>query len=190
MRFKRHLRLEGNHAFLSPSYYHWLNYDQEKLSGRWKSIRASIEGVKDHAYACEAIELREFQIDESTTLGAYINDCIRFGMTPELILYYSDNCFGTADAISFKDSFLRISDLKTGTTKASEKQLEIYAALFCLEYEVDPYDIEIELRIYQDQECRIYIGDAATIRGIMDKIIEFDRHVDKLRLEEVEERAN
>lgn len=190
MRFKRHSRLEGNHAFLSPSYYHWLNYDEDKLSGRWKSIRASIEGVKDHAYAAEAIELREFQFDESTTLGAYINDCIRFGMTAELILYYSDNCFGTADAISFENNFLRISDLKTGTTKASERQLEIYAALFCLEYEVDPYSIEIELRIYQDEECRIYVGDPATIRGIMDKIIHFNRHVDRLREEEVEDLAN
>lgn len=185
MHFKKHSRLEGSHAFLSPSYYHWLNYDLEKLSGRWKTIRASIEGVKDHSYAEEAIALGEFQMDEGTTLGAFINDSIRFKMTPELILYYSDNCFGTADALSFNGILLRISDLKTGTSRTSEKQLEIYAALFCLEYEVDPYDIEIELRIYQDQECRLYDADPATIRGIMDKIILFDRKVDELK--EVEE---
>ena len=63
--------------------------------------------------------------------------------------------------------------------------MEIYAALFCLEYEVDPYDIQIELRIYQGDECRLYDADAATIRGIMDKIILFDRHVDEFK--EVEE---
>lgn len=185
MRFKKHSHLEGNHAFLSPSYYHWLNYDLEKLSGRWKSIRASIEGVKDHMYAAEAIALGEFQIDESTTMGAFINDSIRFGMTPELILYYSDNCYGTADALSFNGALLRISDLKTGTSRTSEKQLEIYAALFCLEYEIDPYDILIELRIYQDQECRLYDADAPTIRSIMDKIILFDQKVNEFK--EVEE---
>lgn len=185
MRFKRHSHLEGNHAFLSPSYYHWLNYDIERLSGRWKTIRASIDGVRDHAYAAEAIAIGEFQFDESTTLGAFINDSIRFAMTPELILYYSDNCYGTADAICFRDNILRISDLKTGTSKTSEKQLEIYAALFCLEYEMDPYAMQIELRIYQDNECRLYDADPATIRGIMDKIILFDRHVDEFK--EVEE---
>ena len=49
-------------------------------------------------------------------------------MTPEQILYYSDNCFGTADAILFRNNFLRIHDLKTGKIPAHMEQLEIYAS--------------------------------------------------------------
>ena len=74
---------------------------------------------------------------------------IGFKLTPEQVLYYSSNCFGTADAISFKDKFLRIHDLKTGVIPAHVEQLEIYAALFCLEYKVKPQDIGMELRLYQ-----------------------------------------
>lgn len=73
-------------------------------------------------------------------------------MTPEQPLYFSDNCFGTADAISFRKNELRIHDLKTGSTPANLKQLEIYAALFCLEYNKDPTSIKIVLRIYQNNE--------------------------------------
>ena len=59
----------------------------------------------------------------------------------EQALYYSDNCFGTADAISFKKNFLRIHDLKTGVTPGSMKQLLIYASMFCLEYNFLPIQI-------------------------------------------------
>jgi len=174
----------SDHAFLSPSYYHWINYDEGKLRHRWKTARAALEGVEDHRYAAEAIALREFQMDDEHTLGMYINDCIRWRMEPELIVYYSDNCFGTADALSFRNRVLRISDLKTGTTRTSEHQLEAYAALFCLDYDVSPYDIEIELRIYQSDEVREYTADPAHIAFIIDKIIEFDGHINELRLEE------
>lgn len=184
MRFKRHSTLGGDHAFLSPSSYHWINYTDEKLAYRFKTARAALEGVEDHRYAAEAIELREQQINNEATLGMYINDCIKFGMTPELVLYYSDNCFGTADALSYNDGFLRISDLKTGITRTSEHQLEVYAALFCLEYHMDPFDIEIELRIYQNDACRIYEADPNYILYIMDKIIAFDTKLNELRMEE------
>lgn len=186
MRFNQHSRLAGNHAFLSPSYYHWINYTHEKLAYRFKAAQASLFGVEQHRYAAEAIELREFQIDETTTLGMFINESIRFGMVPEQVLFYSENCFGTADAIAFHRNILRISDLKTGETRTSEHQLEVYAALFCLEYGVDPFDIEIELRIYQNDECREYTGDPGGIAFIMDRIVEFDQHVDDLRREEEE----
>lgn len=184
MRFKRHSALAGDHAFLSPSSYHWINYTDEKLAYRFKTARAALEGVEDHRYAAEAIALREFQMDDQSTLGMYINDCIRWGMEPELTLYYSDNCFGTADAISFKKNVLKISDLKTGITRTSEHQLEVYVALFCLEYHMDPRDIEIELRIYQNDECREYITDPNYIAYIMDKIIAFDAKLNELRMEE------
>lgn len=184
MRWNTHSHLVGDHAFLSPSSYHWINYSDEKLAYRFKTMRASLEGVEQHWYAKEAIELREFQMSETTTLGAYINDCIRERMTPEQVLYFSDNCFGTADAISFRRRLLRIFDLKTGETRTSEHQLEVYAAIFCLEYGVDPYDIGIELRIYQHGECRIYDADPFTIRTIMDKILSFDVQLNELKMEE------
>jgi hypothetical protein len=114
----------------------------------------------------------------------YINDSINYGMTCEQVLYYSENCFGTADAISFKYKTLRIFDLKTGMIPGSVHQLEIYAALFCLEYEMNPYDIKIELRIYQDNEIIVYDADPDDIAFIMEKIEEFDKQITQLRIEE------
>lgn len=147
-------------------------------------MKASLKGVEDHIYAAVAIEEKEFQDDETSTLGLYINQCIQYKMHPEVVLYYSPNCFGTADAIAYRYRRLRISDLKTGVTRTSEYQLEVYAALFCLEYDMDPYKIvEIELRIYQHGECRTYTADPAQIRGIMDKIVEFDVIINELREE-------
>ncbi len=106
-------------------------------------------------------------------------------MTPEVLLYYSDNCFGTADAIAYRYGKLRISDYKSGMTKASIHQLEVYAAIFCLEYEVHPWDIQsIQLRIYQFGECHPYDGDPDFILQIMEKIIAFDSQLNILRQEE------
>ena len=183
MRWKKHSHLEGQHAFLSPSTYHWINYDEEKLKFRWKTLRAALEGVEQHRYAAIAIEEKEYQDDETTTLGMYINQCIQYKMSPEVVLYYSPNAFGTVDAIAFRYRRLRISDLKTGVTRVSEHQLEVYAALFCLEYEVDPFSIKIELRIYQHGECLVYEADPAFIKGIMDKIVQFDVIINSLREE-------
>lgn len=103
-------------------------------------------------------------------------------MHPEVVLFYSPNAFGTVDAIAYRHRRLRISDLKTGVSRTSEHQLEVYAALFCLEYEIDPFSMrEIELRIYQDGQARLYPGDPAVIKGIMDKIVKFDGILNRLR---------
>jgi uncharacterized protein DUF2800 len=188
LRFKKHSHLEGAHAFLSPSTYHWINYDEERLKFRYKTMKASLEGMWHHRYAAIAIEEREVQDDETTTVGMYINQCIQFRMQAEVVLYFSPNAFGTVDAISYRYRVLRISDLKTGETRASEHQLEVYAALFFLEYGIDPYDTRaIELRIYQDGECRVYDGDPGFIKGIMDKIVLFDQVLNQLREQEEEE---
>src|SRR3954466_14281974 len=125
MRFREHSHLSGQHAFLSPSTYHWINYDEEKLKFRYKTMRAALEGMEHHRYAAIAIEEREIQDDETTTVGMYINQCIQYGMSPEVVLYYSPNAFGTVDAIAYKYRRLRISDLKTGVSRTSEHQLEI-----------------------------------------------------------------
>src|SRR3954469_6633377 len=167
LRFRKHSHLEGQHAFLSPSSYHWINYDEEKLKFRYKTLRAAFEGIEQHRYAAICIEEGIVQDDETTTVGLYINQSIQYKMSAEVVLFYSPNAFGTVDAIAYRHRRLRISDLKTGVSRTSEHQLEVYTALFCLEYEIDPFSIRgIELRIYQDNTVREYIGDPYFIREI------------------------
>lgn len=183
MRFNDHYRLAGKHALLSPSTYSWVNYDEQKVDAHiWASLGAR-RGTELHALACQAIKLGVKLPDTNATLNAYVNDCIGFRLTPEQILYYSDNCYGCADACGFRKNKLQIFDLKTGITRTSVKQLEIYAALFCLEYKIKPTDIEIELRIYQNDEVRVYDGDPVEITRIMDQIVFFDRRIEELRME-------
>ena len=64
------------------------------------------------------------------------------------------------------------------------EQLEIYAALFCLEYRVKPSDIDIELRIYQSDEILHHKPTAEDLVPIIDKIITFDKIITKIRAEE------
>lgn len=181
MNFNKHYNLEGQHAFLSASKYHWINYDEEKLSESFSKYLAAQLGTRLHEFACEAIRLGIKMPKTKKTINLYINDAIGFKMQTEQPLYYSENCFGTADAILFKNNLLRIHDLKTGTSPTSMKQLEIYTALFCLEYDVDPNSIEIELRLYQCDEVIIHNPQVENILYIMDKIIKFDKHIDKLK---------
>lgn len=183
MRFNRHLLREGEHAFLSPSYYHWINYTPTRLAERWTSHQASTMGMVHHRYAqLEIVAGRHSSY--VGTLGMYINDCIDNKMTTEQVLFYSENCFGTCDAIGYRYRKLKIFDLKTGVTIASIHQLEVYAALFCLEYEIDPYNINMELRIYQDDQVQVFDADPDDISFIMQKIVEHDQQIQRLRLEE------
>ena len=181
MNFNRHSQLEGKHAFLSPSNYHWLNYDDQRLEARYYAATAARRGTDLHNLAHAAIRLNTPLHESNRALATYVNDAIELGMASEQPLYYSENCFGTADALSFRDNFLRIHDLKTGITHASEKQLEVYAALFCLEYGVDPFEIDIELRIYQGDEVRCYDPIREGLLAIMDKIIEFDLKIEAIK---------
>jgi hypothetical protein len=183
MRFNKHLNLQGEHAFLSPSQYHWINYTPNRLAERWTAAQAATYGIIQHEYAQKEIQAGRLS-NHSGTLGNYINDAIRYRMTCEQVLFYSENCFGTADAIAFRYKTLRIFDLKTGVIPGSIHQLEIYAALFCLEYDIDPFDIKIELRIYQDNEVIIYDADPDDIMFIIEKIQDFDKQINELRLEE------
>lgn len=181
MNFKEHSDLAGRHAFLSPSYHHWINYTDQKLEARLVSWRAALRGTNLHEFAQMAIKLGQKLPKSRKTLHMYVNDCIAYKMDTEVPLFYSDNCFGHADAISFHNQFLRIHDLKTGIGSTSEHQLEIYAALFCLEYSYSPFEIEIELRIYQNDEIRIYRPFSEHIRRIMDTIIDFDLKIEYMR---------
>lgn len=186
MQWNKHWDLEGQHAFLGASNYHWLNYDQNKLRDVWRNYNAAQIGSRLHNFAKEAIELGIKLPRTKKTLNLYVNDAIAYGMTPEQILWYSNNAFGTADAISFRENHLRIHDLKTGVTPASLKQLEIYAALFCLEYKHKPGEIDIELRLYQSDDVLIEKAEADLILPIMDKIVTFDKLINKFKREEGE----
>lgn len=185
MNFNRHSELRDKHAFLSPSNYHWINYTDQKLEARYYSVTAAQRGSDLHALAHEAIRLGVKLSRSNQSLSTYVNDAIGYKMECEQPLYYSDNCFGTADTISFRRNKLRIHDLKTGIHQASEKQLEVYAAIFCLEYSIDPLSIEIELRIYQRGEIRVYEPYAEAILDIMDKIVYFDQQVDRIRAADI-----
>jgi hypothetical protein len=183
MNFTPHSQLAGRHAFLSASNYHWLNYDDEKLSRVFFTQMAAQRGTELHQLAHDLIRLGVKLPDTPTSLNQYVNDAIGFRMTSEQILYYSDNCYGTADTIAFRNNTLRIHDYKSGTSPASMHQLEIYAALFCLEYKFKPLEINTELRIYQNNEVDIFRPEADVLFHVMDKIKIFSRQIDYLRAE-------
>lgn len=183
MHFNTHSGLEGAHAFLSASKYHWVNYDDAKMANAFITWQAAQRGTELHEFAKRCIELKQKLPRTQKTLNMYVNDGIGYRMTPEQVLFYSDNCFGTADTISFKSGKLRIHDLKTGVSHASMMQLSIYAALFCLEYRMKPGEISYELRIYQNDDVQIYIPEVDEIAHIIDRIITFDKLISRLREE-------
>lgn len=184
MNFKPHYELEGLHAFLGASKYHWTNYSIEKLEQSYSRHQAAQIGTRLHAHAAESVRLGIKLPRSKKTLNSYVNDAIGFRMTVEQPLFYSPNCFGTVDAIAFRNNFLRIHDLKTGESPTSMRQLEIYDAIFCLEYRIDPRDIEHELRIYQRDEILVYSPLPEDIQIIMDKIVAFDEHIESMKIGE------
>lgn len=184
MKWNTHFELTGKHAFLGASQWHWINYDEEHLEERWRRVSATQRGTILHDFAAQCISLGQKLPRSNKTLNTYVNDAIGFKMKPEQILYYSENCFGTADAICFRNGTLRIHDLKTGVTPTHIEQLLVYASLFCLEYRVKPADISMELRIYQNDEIVVYKPEVDEIAPIIDKIITFDKVLKKIQAEE------
>lgn len=181
MNFIKHSDLAGKHAFLGASNYHWLNYDEEKLVTVYNNLLAKEKGTVLHDFAAQCIRLGQKLPRSSKTLNMYVNDSIGFKMVPEQILYFSENCFGTADSIAFRNNFLRIHDYKSGVIPARMEQLEIYAALFCLEYRVKPTDIEMELRIYQNDDYLVENPTAEIIGPIINKIIACDKIISRIK---------
>jgi len=203
MLFNRHRDLEGKHAILSASSWRWINDDETSLTKRICSQYLPTVGTILHEMACRHIRYRVLIEDndkknvilellsngipkvviESIDMDAmfdnfraYVNDCVMLKMEPEVVLCYSDNCFGTTDAIKFSEEerLLRINDYKSGTTPAHMEQLLIYAALFCLEYRIDPYTIDTKLRIYQNNDILYGNPTSDEIRDTMDTIIVHD----------------
>jgi hypothetical protein len=169
---------------LGASKYHWINYDENKISESYFKFMAAQRGTELHDFAAQCIKLGQKLPRSNKTLNMYVNDAIGYKMTPEQVLYYSENCFGTADTISFRNNLLRIHDYKSGTIPAHMEQLMIYAALFCLEYKVKPSEIEIELRLYQSDEIFTHNPTAEEIVPIMDKIVTFDKIITNIKSEE------
>ena len=159
MNFIKHSNLEGQHAFLGASKYHWIRYDDEKLLDTYDRFLATLRGTELHDFAARCIKLNQKLPKSQKTLNMYVNDAIGYKMTP-------------------------IHDLKTGEIEAHMEQLMIYAALFCLEYKYKPSEIQIELRIYQNDECVVHNPTADEIVPIMDKIITFDKLINKRKREE------
>lgn len=183
MQFNLHRNLVGQHAFLSASKYHWINYDEDKLADVYTKAMAAQKGTELHDFAATCIKLGQKLPASKKTLNMYVNDAIGFRMTPEQPLFYSENCFGTADTIFYGKNTLRIHDYKSGETPASMHQLEIYAALFFLEYNVKPEDTRTILRIYQMNDFIEGEPGPEIILPIMDKIKRFDNLISKIKEE-------
>jgi hypothetical protein len=184
LNFNKHLSLEGQHAFLGASKYHWINYNEAKVADTYSKFLAAQKGTILHEFAAQCIRLGQKLPKSQKTLNMYVNDAIGFKMTPEQVLFYSENCFGTADAIAFRNGLLRVHDYKSGVTPAHMEQLEIYAALFCLEYKIKPVDIDVELRLYQSDEILLHNSTVDDLGPIIDKIITFDKLISKIKSEE------
>lgn len=207
MRWNDHSKFTGTHAFLSASKPTWLKKDEDELRELKTNSYAQNIGTLIHAYAADCIKYREklkkqdmhgvkfdlmrngipeYAIDIQRmypTIMSYVNDSIGFGLDPEIILWYSDQCYGTADAINLDGKTLRIHDLKTGVTMPKMDQLLVYAALFFLEYNCKPENILSELRIYYSDEILVYEPEAEEIREVMKQIIEKDRVLQSMNQE-------
>lgn len=205
MNWNRHSNLEGSHAFLSASKYSWLNKTDKEIVEAYENSFAQSIGTLLHAYAADSIRFREklrrtdaksvkfdlmrrgipeFAIDIQAVfpnLMNYVNDAVGYQMDPEILLYYSDLCFGTADCIQVTGDTLRIHDLKTGSTVAKMDQLLIYAGLFYLEYSYKPERFRTELRIYQNGDVIVHEPEVDELREVMNAIVTKDRVLQKLK---------
>lgn len=197
MIFNDHSKLEGRHAFLGASTFRWINWNDEIFEKRYYGQFSQLIGTVLHELAKNLIDNRiKLTLNDKNMIelelckngipkGAYdsqnlllnlipfVNDAIGFHMQSEIILYYSINCFGTTDAISYNEKIkeLRIHDFKSGLVPSHMEQLLIYAALFCLEYKKKPSEIKTELRIYQSLEILTYIPEPMEIEKYMQLII-------------------
>lgn len=198
MDFRKHSEWEGKHSILSASKSQWLRYTDERLFEYVDNMYASVIGTKKHALAKDLIELGVSLPNNEKTLNSYVNDCLGYRMRPEQILFYSPYAFGTADAISFRTEniksetgemisvkMLRIFDLKNGVKAASGEQLVVYAAYFCLEYRIRPYEIEYDLRIYQNDEINYVEVSADDVAHVMSRITDLNALITARMEEEV-----
>lgn len=179
MIWKDYSSKQNTHAFLSASRYHWLRYSPDKLETVYKNHLRTKLGTEYHKLAADLIRLAIRLSNSSASFNSFVNDAIGFKMVPEQVLYYSENCYGTADAIGYYNGVLRIHDLKTGLIPGSMDQVLIYAALFCLDYKETPS--EIVLRIYQNEEILEYEPTIDDVNDVMERIIVSDKIIEKIK---------
>lgn len=129
-------------------------------------------GVQLHALAKKLIDLRIKLPPSKNSFNMFVNDGIGFNMDTEFFLFYSPYCYGTADSIAFDNNTLRIHDLKTGDSGGNVLQLLVYAALFCLQYDVKPESIYYDLRIYHGDTYTKYVPGYEDVRKAMLRISE------------------
>jgi len=184
MRWNPHSELEGKHAFLSASKYHWIRYEDDKLVRSFATQLAAMRGTKLHELAAELIKMGIKLPKVNKTLNLYVNDAIGFRMSPEVKVYYSRNAFGTIDAVSYRNGKLRIHDLKTGEHEASMDQLLVYTGFVILEYGLNLREVSVELRIYQNDQVVVHNPDIDEIAHVIDRIKTADRVIESLREEE------
>ncbi len=207
MIFNEHSELKGKHAPFAPSSPYWLKYDSDRVISNYISNYSVSIGTSLHELAADLISVGErlgkgdkkfvsYHLRKAgfqkkllkrylgsfyPMFSAYVNDAIELRMSPEVTLYYSDLFFGTADSIVFIEhtNTLHIHDLKTGTTPVKMEQLEAYAALYCLEYHVDPLKINFELRIYQGEDVIVHTPDPSLIRQHCDTIVHHNKLINE-----------
>lgn len=213
MNFNLHSELRGRHAIFAPSVPYWMNDSEEEAIQRYCSSFATAVGTALHSLAEDHIRysvkmtrfdnkyvplaLLKAKIPASVVdrlpvdnlfenLMLYVNDCIGFRMTPEVVLYYSDIFFGTTDAIHFdeRERLLQINDYKSGSSPAKMDQLIGYDALFRLEYcpllRIRPEEIRSELRIYQFGEVRLCEPEPDEVISVMNHIKALDKTMSAL----------
>lgn len=214
MTWNMHSNLIGKHALFNPSGVTWLNYSTEEdgleqIFQRYRAQYATLIGTTMHEYAEKRIRYRlrmtksdknsvlMYLLDKGIPISVidmdymfdnlyhYVNDAIGFRMDPEVILFYSDNCYGTTDAIYYRNKELRIHDYKSGRSVPHIEQPLIYAGLFCLEYGVKPKEITTNLRIYHAEEVLESTPEPEQIESVMTQIIALDKIVDKWKAEDM-----
>lgn len=210
MIFNKHFDLEGKHALLSASSWRWVNDDVDSLTQRLCGLHAQSIGTILHQIAYEHIKHRiklnkydkknvmlrlltegipgividtiDFDAMFNNLLN-YVNDGVGYNMEPEVVLKYTNNFFGTADTIKFSEDerFLRIHDYKSGVAPAHIEQLVIYAAYFCLEYQVKPTTIKSELRIYQNDKIVFHNPEPEELLAVTEKVITLDKFLNNIK---------
>ena len=61
------------------------------------------------------------------------------------------------------------------------EQLLIYAALFCLEYDIDPEETHVELRLYQSNDVTVELPKVDDVVLVMEKITHASEIVDGIK---------
>lgn len=194
--YPRHVHPGDHSVFGASTYSRWRNKSLEEKEAAYRSSFAQAIGTSAHSLADQLIKnnIRLNKNDKKVLVvhflkdgiplevvnidyifdnfRNYVQDAIGYRMRSEQVLYYSDYFMGTADSIILdKNNLLRIHDLKTGFRPAKLDQLEVYAALFCLQHKIKPGEIDYELRVYQGNDILIGKPTAEDILPIMDEIV-------------------